>query len=64
MSHRAVPTNFTTAALIIAITSALAIDRHLAVKRLQRRLDRRDAHLAAHALALGIQLATEGRTKT
>lgn len=63
MSHRTAPTHLTTAALIIAITSAaLAAERHHAVKTLQRRLGRQDAHTAAHAYALGV-LHAEGRTR-
>lgn len=51
------------AAVLIATASiALAIERHQAARRLERRLGRRDARLAAHAYALGAQSA-EGYIK-
>lgn len=61
MTHRTGP-HLTTAVLIAAASIALAAERHQTAKRLERRLSRRDARLAAHAYALGAQNA-EGYTK-
>lgn len=42
---------------------ALAAERHLAIKRLQRHHQRHKAHNAAHAFALGVKSHAEGYVK-